>query len=193
MTDETDTVSEVARTRAVTEFHVTYFGLAQLEHDALLDLYADHAYKFAERHGHETPCIGSRSWPTVEAWEADESGDAQIATHAPAEQPQPASGGNRTGGGLGERLRALGTGQTRSLRKELREIADEVDEVKAAYRVADAEIARLREFHDHYRAQVERVRALADEYARGRGGPTARRIREALDGPTNETEETNRG
>jgi hypothetical protein len=30
--------------------------------------------------------------------------------------------------------------------------------------------------------QVERVRALADEYARGRGGPTAKRIRAALDG-----------
>jgi hypothetical protein len=31
-------------------------------------------------------------------------------------------------------------------------------------------------------AQIERVRALADEYARGRGGPTAKRIRAALDG-----------
>lgn len=55
---------------------------------------------------------------------------AREATQAPAEQPQPASGGNRTGGGLGERLRALGTGETRSLRKGLREIADEVDRLE---------------------------------------------------------------
>jgi hypothetical protein len=32
------------------------------------------------------------------------------------------------------------------------------------------------------RAQVERVRALADVYSRGRGSPTARRLRAALDG-----------
>lgn len=32
------------------------------------------------------------------------------------------------------------------------------------------------------REQEERLRALADTYARGRGGPTARRIRAALDG-----------
>jgi uncharacterized membrane protein YqiK len=32
------------------------------------------------------------------------------------------------------------------------------------------------------RAAIERVRALADTYARGRGAPTARRIRAALDG-----------
>lgn len=39
-------------------------------------------------------------------------------------------------------------------------LADRADELEAAYRVADAEIARLSEFHDHYRGQVERVRAL---------------------------------
>jgi hypothetical protein len=36
--------------------------------------------------------------------------------------------------------------------------------------------------NSHLRAQIERVRALADEYASGRGGPTAKRIRAALVG-----------
>lgn len=39
----------------------------------------------------------------------------------------------------------------------------------------EADLVELRE-------KVERVRDLADTYARGRGGPTARRILAALDG-----------
>ncbi len=70
MTDQTDITTEVAQVRGVTEFEVTYFDLADLEADALLDLYADHAYKFAERHGLPHPLITSRSHPSVEAWEA---------------------------------------------------------------------------------------------------------------------------
>lgn len=66
MSDETGVTGEVAR--AVTEFTVTYFGLSDLERDALLDLYADHAYKFAERHGHQTPLIDSHTHPTEEDW-----------------------------------------------------------------------------------------------------------------------------
>lgn len=54
--------------RAVTEYTVTFFDLSELEADALLDLYADHAYKFAERHRIGTPLIGSRSFPSDEAW-----------------------------------------------------------------------------------------------------------------------------
>jgi hypothetical protein len=100
MTDETDTTSEVARVRPVTEFNVTYFGLSDLESEALLDLYADHAYKFAERHKHDTPLVGSRSWPTVEAWEGDEPEHAQIATQEPAGGPGVDSAGRGVSGGL---------------------------------------------------------------------------------------------
>lgn len=52
----------------VTEFTITYFGLTELEHSTLLDLYADHAYKFAQRHSLETPALGSTSYPTLEKW-----------------------------------------------------------------------------------------------------------------------------
>lgn len=136
MTTNPSHAGRQAEARAVTEFDVTYFGLAGLEHDALMDLYADHAYKFAERHGLETPLISSRSFPTVEEWEA------------PAESD---------------------TWRHKAIRRHLG-------------------MARLERERDEARAQIERVRALADEYARGRGGPTARRIREALDEPKGENE-----
>lgn len=55
--------------RAVVEYTITYFDITDLEADALLDLYADHAYKFAERHGMETPALGSITYPTFEKWE----------------------------------------------------------------------------------------------------------------------------
>lgn len=57
------------KTRAVTEFTITFFNIADLEADTLLDLYADHAYKFAERHGMEHPTLLATSYPTVERWE----------------------------------------------------------------------------------------------------------------------------
>lgn len=44
----------------------------------------------------------------------------------------------------------------------------------------------LRERAEKAEAQVRRVLALADEYARGRGAPTSRRIRFAIDHPTTE-------
>lgn len=117
----------------------------------------------------------------------------QIDGSVPAQEAQGESGGSGTSGGLGGRLRALGTGQTRSLRKDLREIADEADELAAAYRVADAEIARLTEFHDHYRAQVDAIRAAIKREA-GHGDAITRcslvaeRFQTVLDGATNENE-----
>ena len=53
----------------VVEFTITYFDTTDLETGALLDLYADHAYKFAERHGMTTPLIASRGYPSFEEWE----------------------------------------------------------------------------------------------------------------------------
>lgn len=43
-------------------------------------------------------------------------------------------------------------------------------------------VAALRLDLANANAAIGRVRALADEYAQGRGGPTAKRIRAALDG-----------
>lgn len=112
--------------------------------------------------------------------------DAQEA----AEQPQPASGGNRTGGGLGERLRAEAEAGRVGQHARLSAIAAEVDEVEAAYRVADAEIARLSEFHDHYRDQVEAIRAAIKREA-GHGEAITRcnlvavRFQTVLDSMTN--------
>jgi hypothetical protein len=62
--------------------------------------------------------------------------------------------------GLGDAIRAnLVARPYRGPGLGLRALADRADELEAAYRVADAEIARLSEFHDHYRDQVARVRA----------------------------------
>lgn len=55
---------------------------------------------------------------------------AQIATQEPAGATQGGSGDSGASGGLGERLRALGTGQTRTLRKALRAMADEADRLE---------------------------------------------------------------
>lgn len=60
--------------------------------------------------------------------------EAQIATQEPAGATQGGSGDSRASGGLGERLRALGTGQTRTLRKVLRAMADEADRLEEALR-----------------------------------------------------------
>lgn len=91
--------------------------------------------------------------------------EAQIATQEPAGAPGVDSAGRGASAGLGERLRALVAGPhpdmliVRTAEEVWLAIVEQVDEVEAAYRVADAEIARLSEFHDHYRAQVERTRA----------------------------------
>lgn len=143
-----------AKTRAVTEFDVTYFGLADLEHDALLDLYADHAYKFAERHGLDTPLMSSRSFPDMEAWEADgapEPEDAQIAACAPAEWPDSGSGDSRTGETLGGRLRAL--------------IAGPHPDVLVV-KVSEAEVLAIIDEVERLEAQTACVRTLAREWAR---------------------------
>lgn len=104
--------------------------------------------------------------------------EAQIAAPVPAVGPDSGSGDSRT---LGDRLRAAANYQDRAgAYDELRAMADEADELEAAYRVADAEIARLGEFHDHYRAQVERVLALAQEWARDGQTGIARMVREAV-------------
>lgn len=60
--------------------------------------------------------------------------DPQIAAQEPAGATQGGSGDSRASGGLGERLRALGTGQTRTLRKVLRAMADEADRLEEALR-----------------------------------------------------------
>lgn len=93
--------------------------------------------------------------------------EAQIDGSVPAGEPQGVSGGSGASGGLGDRLRALGTGQTRSLRKDLREVADEVD-------VLEAEVERLRAAYSGLWAawvagnrRTERVLALAREWERG--------------------------
>lgn len=57
--------------RGVTEFSITYFGLTDLEADALIDFYAQHAYRFAKGHNLKTPAIGSKTFPTDEDWAAD--------------------------------------------------------------------------------------------------------------------------
>lgn len=56
----------------VTEFTISYFGLASLERKALLDLYADHAFKFTQRHGLDTPSVASRTWATFKRWEGED-------------------------------------------------------------------------------------------------------------------------
>lgn len=53
----------------VTVFSITYFDMSGLERDALLDLYADHAHKFADRHGLET-ALGVTTYPSIQSWEA---------------------------------------------------------------------------------------------------------------------------
>lgn len=45
----------------------------------------------------------------------------------------------------------------------------------------DEQVARVMLENEQLRAQVAAVRALAEKYARGRGGPIAKRIRAALD------------
>jgi hypothetical protein len=94
-------------------------------------------------------------------------------------------------------LRALAAVTPHGTRyRTLREFADRADALEASRNLwsdtasaVDAEFGRMKRERDSARellelrdAQVERVRALADEYARGRGGPTAKRIRAALDG-----------
>lgn len=114
----------------------------------------------------------------------------QIATQEPAGQPGAGSAGRGASGGLGERLRGYALAfriDGHANRAEYLEgLANEADELEAAYRVADAEIARLSEFHDHYQAQVERVRVLADDLT---GILSTRDLQVALDGPTAETNE----
>lgn len=103
---------------------------------------------------------------------------------------QTDSAGRGASGGLGERLRSAADYQDRpGAYDELRAMADEADEVDAAYRVADAEIARLSEFHDHYRAQVEAIRAaITREAAHGeaitRCNLVAERFQTVLDSVT---------
>lgn len=53
----------------VTEFTITYFDLTGLELDNLLDLYTNHAYRFAQRQGLETPGLGATTYPSIEKWE----------------------------------------------------------------------------------------------------------------------------
>ena len=112
--------------------------------------------------------------------------DAQEA----AEQPHAPSGGNRTGGGLGERLRALGTGQTRSLRKDLREIADEVDRLEEYAHSLEERLGPLMQ-------RMARVVELATEWEHGDPSQSTygqvwrdagHALRVAIDGPKNENE-----
>jgi hypothetical protein len=186
MTDETDTTSEVARVLGDAQAGEMHWrradgsmgeyagplrdlghGIPRPDHGpgirrALFDLAFGYVSGFPVRDILAYVFPGSfREAPVLEA-----TADPQIATQAPAEQPQPSSGGNGTGGGLGERLRALGTGQTRSLRKELREIADEVDRTEEARDLHRADANSLLQQKDQWRdsanvaeAQVERVRA----------------------------------
>lgn len=63
--------------RFATEFEVTFFGLSDLERGALIDLYADHAYKFAKRHGMEHPLIGARVFHTEEQWDQIRNREAE--------------------------------------------------------------------------------------------------------------------
>jgi hypothetical protein len=51
------------------EFEVTFFGLSEELRDKLDDFCADQAYKFAERHGLDTPAIMSRGFKTEEYWD----------------------------------------------------------------------------------------------------------------------------
>lgn len=120
--------------------------------------------------------------------------EAQIAAQEPAGATQVGSGDSRTSDTLSARLRAAADYQDRpGAYDELRAMADEVDEVEAAYRVADAEIARLSMFHDHYRAQVEAIRAaITREAAHGdaitRCNLVAERFRTVLDSVTENEE-----
>lgn len=56
----------------VVEFTISYFGMAALEREALLNLYADHAFKFAQRHGLHTPSVASRGYATFKRWEGED-------------------------------------------------------------------------------------------------------------------------
>lgn len=121
----------------------------------------------------------------------------QIAAPVPAGQPGATSGGRGASGGLGERLRAEAEAGRVGQHARLSAIADEVEELEAAYQVADAEIARLSKFHDHYRDQVEAISAaIAREAAHGdaitRCNLVAERFQTVLDSVTvekNENEE----
>lgn len=52
----------------VTEFTITYFDLSALERQTLLNLYADHTYKFSSRLQVEAH-VASTTYPSVERWE----------------------------------------------------------------------------------------------------------------------------
>jgi hypothetical protein len=52
----------------VTVFTITYFDMAPLERQALLDLYSDHAWRFGQRHGVEGH-TSVTTYPTMQQWE----------------------------------------------------------------------------------------------------------------------------
>jgi len=199
MTDETDTVSEVARVLALAagEDPIRLVNLGQnsavwkicsaqadaLAEAGLLREAADSAEPCTSevwsmdyyRDGQVDPywircnAIGPHTEHedanTGLTWTTDDPEEAQIATQEPAGEPVARPEGVGTSGTLSGRLRALVTGADPKATHEavdvgaLGRLADEADVLEAAYRVADTEIARLSGFHDHYRAQVERVRA----------------------------------
>lgn len=196
--------------RNVTEFETTYFGLSDLERDALLDLYADHAYKFAERHGLPTPLVASRSFPTEQAWETGAS-PAQDA-HTPRGATNTPPGGTESGEGgggaqerpLGDRLRALGIRLRDAasnpdpandenielsgyaywvMSQGIEELANQADRGRAAHQ---ADVENLGRANVALVGQVDRVRALADDIEAEEDERwsfrTASRIRDALDG-----------
>lgn len=63
----------------------------------------------------------------------------------------------------------------RELERVNADLEAEVADLKDAYESAAARAGKANQ-------ALKRVRALADEYQRGRGGPTAKRIRAAVDG-----------
>lgn len=117
-----------------------------------------------------------------------EAQQAQIATQEPAGATQGGSGDSRASGGLGERLRALGTGQTRTLRKAMRAMADEVDVLVEKHARQAQTIGELQVVRERLTRQVERVRALITHYtsqgdaAVALCGLVAERMQAALDG-----------
>lgn len=108
---------------------------------------------------------------------------AQIATQAAAEQPHAPSGGNGTGGGLGERLRAAADYQDRpGAYDELRAMADEADRLEEKRARQAQTIGEMQEMRARLTGQVGRVRDLAQWFRdQGQTG-YARKVEEAVEG-----------
>lgn len=56
----------------VVEFTISYFGMAALEREALLNLYSEHAFEFAKRHGLHTPSVAARTYGSFKRWEGED-------------------------------------------------------------------------------------------------------------------------